>query len=193
MTAAPVPSPAAQRDWTASRLLALAAGALILIWITKRTVGLSLVPLLGILIAVKVQRGRGKRLSMFLSWFVASVSASLGIAGLMAFGFAQLPPGFLSKTLDSVIVAQQHAPPPKLPPVLEKMQRDDSATRVAQARAQEMARNPKFLGAMMVVGLVMGCAILGIILGTIAWTSGLLLAHGFTGSWPFQKELEPAY
>jgi hypothetical protein len=130
---------------------------------------------------------------MFLSWFVASLSASLGIAGFMLFGFSKLPPGFLSKTMDSVIVAQQHAPPPKLPPVLEKLQRDDSVSRAAREQAQAMVRNPKFLAPMLVVGMMMGCGILGVILGTVAWTSGLLLARGFTGAWPFQKEPEPAY
>lgn len=191
-TTGSAPPPQASAPWTPSRVLALAGGALILFWITKRSFGFSLVPLLGILIAVQVQRGRGKRVSMFLSWFVASLSASLGIAGFMLFGFSKLPPGFLSKTMDSVIVAQQHAPPPKLPPVLEKLQRDDSVSRAAREQAQAMVRNPKFLAPMIVVGMMMGCGILGIILGTISWVSGLLLARGFTGAWPFQKEIEPA-
>jgi hypothetical protein len=185
--------PELSAPWTPSRVLALAGGALILFWITKRSYGFSLVPLLGILIAVQVQRGRGKRVSMFLSWFVASLSASIGIAGFMVFGFSKLPPGFLSRTMDSVIVAQQHAPPPKLPPVLEKLQRDDSVSRAAREQAQAMVRNPKFLAPMIVVGMMMGCAILGIILGTISWASGLLLARGFTGAWPFRKEPEVAY
>ena len=185
------PRPRTNAPWTFSRLLALAAGAVILIWITRWTFGLALVPLLGILIAVKVQRGRGKRLSMFGSWLASAGAAAIAFAVISAFAYSRLPPGSLTKTLDSVMVAQQNAPQPKLPPILERMQRDDSVSRAARAQGEKLARDPKFLGTMMVFGMVMGSAIVASILGTVSWTSGLLLARGYTGEWPFRKELEP--
>jgi hypothetical protein len=97
--------------------------------------------------------------------------------------FVTLPAGSAGKikrVMDSTSVANSKAPPPAW---LERM----APEAAARSRAQQQMLNPTVNRALALWTTVMGgtfvWAILSILIGTLGWGAGLLLAFAFTGRW----------
>jgi hypothetical protein len=193
-TSAAPPAPPA--GWTLSRVLAFIAGALVLALILYLSRGMALVGLLAMLVLVRVQSGRGRRASRAGAWVSSCVACAAGIIVFMAYGVSKLPPGMMDQVMDSVRAQQQRTPPPTLPPALERLQPHDSASRAAQRAAQvqalQMVGSPAFMRYVMVIGMSLGAAMMGAILGTAAWAGAFLLARGYSGAWPLAAPPPPA-
>jgi len=186
----PVPSnPAAPSTaWTFARVLALLGGAVLSYIAIRYSRGIGLAGFLGVLLLVAVQGRRGRRASRGGAWLAACAASAGTIAVILTVGFAKLPSDMLSQMADSVRAAQRRGPPAALPPALQRLQPNDSASRAAAQAAQEQAMSvlssPVFLRGMTVFTIVMTSSILGVLLGTLAWGGGAMLTRGLRGFWP---------
>jgi hypothetical protein len=169
-------------------VLALIAGAILLYAAIRLSRGMALAGLLAMLLLIRVQSGRGRRATRPGAWVSCCAACAAGIIVFMAYGVSKLPPGMMDQVMDSVRAQQQRTPPPTLPPALERLQPHDSASRAAQRAAQvqalQMVGSPAFMRYVMVIGMSLGAAMMGAILGTAAWAGAFLLARGYSGAWP---------
>jgi hypothetical protein len=178
--------------WTPARVLALIVGATLLGLSVFVSRGMALVGLLAMLVLVRVQSGRGRRATRAGAWLSCCAACAAGIILISAVGFARLPAGMMDRAMnevrDSMRAQQRRTPPPTLPPALQRLQPQDSASRAAalavQVQAIAMVGSPGFMRYMVVAGISIGSAMAGMILGTAAWVAAFLLARGFSGVWP---------
>jgi hypothetical protein len=147
------------------------------------TMGGALVAVIGVLVAGVVAVRRGRTLGRRASW-VAAVAA-VGVALLVVAGFtvatssARHRAQFM-RTLDSASVESKKAPPPAW---MERMAPGADAS----SRAQEAMMGPKLSRGVAIWGAVVGGSMawvmISVMIGTLGWGAGLLLAFAFTGRW----------
>jgi hypothetical protein len=174
-----------RRPPAAIRVLAVLAGLTGLLVVGVFTLGLALVGALGVWVAAFVQRRRGQPSTRGTSWLGAAGLTSLAVAGLMAFGFSRLPPGFYEQTQRTAIEQQRH--PSEFSRRIGRIipgAVPDSAT---QARAEAVTRSKPVLWWGMAMGFLLGCTFLGALIGSAAWAPTVLLLYGATGRWPARR------
>lgn len=155
-------------------LFVLAGGMLV-------SFGTVLVAPLGMWIAARVQRRRGRVLRRGGSWLAAASATTLGLALLAAVAAWTAPTGTWSHTraaMDSASVAGSAAPPPAW------LQRIVPAVR---APVRPHRYSPALAMGLVIWSMGLGIVMFGALLGTVGWLAGLLFGFAGTGRWPGAK------
>lgn len=164
----------APRGGLAPRSGALVGGLVITIVALLMSAGVALLAPLGIWIAGRVQRRRGRALTGFGSWLAGTGSVVIGVLALALVIGASLPAGSwrrAGRELDAVR-ATQPAPPPAW------------VERIAPGSARRAAATPPPSRTAMIVNLALGFELFTVMLGTLGWGGAMLLGYGARGRWP---------
>jgi hypothetical protein len=183
LSGAPADPVATSRASTVMRVAVGLAGIVALAGASILTQRGALVAPVGMLVASAIASRRKRPLTRRASWLGAVVGVGVAIAVVVGLVFVTLPAGSAGKikrVMDSTSVANSKAPPPAW---LERM----APEAAARSRAQQQMLNPTVNRALALWTTVMGgtfvWAILSILIGTLGWGAGLLLAFAFTGRW----------
>jgi hypothetical protein len=168
------------------RIAALLAGVAILLVATVGSVGLVLLAPLGIWVTHRVQRARGRTVSLFDRWIGAVVGATIALLLVVA-GFAAMIPADtwreVRHSADSASVEAQKEPPPAW------------LRRVVPSASQPLPRSAQPLAVStiaMVWGVGIGVGMTGIMLGSVNWAGTMLLIFCVYGEWlPAPTAIDP--
>ena len=163
------------------RILALIAGAGILVSVAFVTFGSVLVAPIGMWVAAMVQRRRGKRYSRMAGFIGAVLACSLVFAGLYGFALTRLPSGFTEQVQQQASQRERE----RVPSVFEQALRRASTASAPQAvidkKAQEIGHSKAFIWWSTIVGGALAAGLAGLLLGSIGWAGGTLVLFGVTG------------
>jgi hypothetical protein len=147
------------------------------------TMGGAFVATIGMLVASAAATRRKRPLTRRASWIGAVAAAGVAILVATAVTFSAMPAGSVTKirrAVDSAQAASRNEPPPAW---LERM----APGEMARARVRQNAVSPTFSIAFTLWATAMGgvltWAIFSMMIGTLGWGAGLLLAFAFTGRW----------
>lgn len=161
------------------RLAALAAGLLLLAVGAFISLGAVLLAPVGMLIASRVQRARGRVLTRSQGWVVGAATVMLALlvaGGLVAAAVPRDAWRRVGEVADSASVAAAKEPPPAW---LERI-----APGATQQAAQAPPMSPTLERALMVWSIAFAVGLLGATFGTVGWAGGMLVGYGAAGRWP---------
>jgi hypothetical protein len=160
------------------RIAALVAGLAILLATSLPTIGVGLSAPLGIWVAHRIQRARGRTLGVWQSWIGAVSGATLALFVVGATIATMLPPGTwhtIRQTADSASAEAAKQPPPawvnRIAPPANRYSMPD------------FRGSPTLNTVTMVWGLALGVCVFGAVLGTVAWVGATLLVFCASGHW----------
>jgi hypothetical protein len=174
-----MPNVAESRAHLLGRVAALFGGLAILIGITIVSVGVAVCAPIGVWIAARFQRSRGRRFDAWGSWLSAVGAVTIALALIAAVVGTQLPPGTLDRvrhTADSAAAQAPRRPPPAW---LDRIVPGGSARYMASTPAAA----PPPAGVMMLFGLIIMIGVFGSIIGSIGWVASMLLVFSASGRW----------
>jgi len=163
---------------TAARVAAYFGGICILVVATVISLGSALVAPLGMLVVAKVQRSRGRILSVLGHWLTAVGSVMILFALLGTVGASVIPKASFEKfrrESDSISAKQ---PPPAW---IERMA-PGTSQRIAEQKRKPPSATAQNVG--MAFGAAFVVILFGLIFGSIGWVGGALIAVGVKGRWP---------
>jgi hypothetical protein len=158
------------------RVAALLAGVTILIGASVTMIGLALVAPLTVWLAYRIQRARGRSLSIWGSWMAAVTATLLTIVIVAGFFAARVPAGTwrsIRHAADSASAESAKLPPPAW---LNKL--------APNARRYPMPQSsPTLNAALFAWGLLLGGTLVAAVVGTVGWAGTMLLVLYRTGNW----------
>lgn len=165
--------------WTraAFRVLSGVSGAFILLAAGLFSFGAALAAPLGILVARRIARRKGRRLTRGASWLGAAVASSIAMAALFIALVTLLPDGTFQEMQEAAASAQAEDTtrssdwfsrtfPTVAPP--------DTAT-------LRLLESPEFIAIGVGIGFALGSVMFGAIAGSAGWLGTTLLGYAFQG------------
>lgn len=175
---------------TPVRVFSAIAGAVILLLIGSITIWLTLGALVGMAIAIRVQRARRGRATRRMSWLGAMAAAAVTLTAMMAFALSKAPPGTIGRLRDSLRTARDTTPVP-LPPWLERIAGGEERVRASREMAKQLEKSPVLLWWVAAVSITVTSALFGLLVGSVAWVGAMLGARGLAGRWPLAGARAP--
>jgi hypothetical protein len=159
------------------------AGLAALVAASMFTMGGAFVATVGMLVASAVATRRKRPLTRRATWIGAVMATGVAILVVTAVTVSAMPAGSLAQLrrgIDSSSAAGRNTPPPAW---LDRI----APEAAARSRAQQVRLGPTFSRAVELWTAAMGTVLLvvffSVIIGTLGWGAGLLLAFAFTGRW----------
>ena len=159
------------------RIAALLAGGTILLVAAVGSVGLVLVAPLGVWVTHRVQRARGRTVSLFDRWIGAVAATTIAMVLVAVALVAMIPRDTwrqVRQSADSASAEAQKQPPPAW---LRHMV--PAASQPVSASGQPLAVSTIAL----VWGIGIGVGMTGIMLGSVGWVGTMLLLFCVSGEW----------
>lgn len=167
------------------RALPAVAGVLTLVVGAIFTLGGALLAALGVWIAWLIARGRGKTLSLGMSWIAAVAPVALVLVAFGGWMVTKAPPGTMARIEHATDSAQANPPPP--PRWLERI----APGSTARANARRASGGAAFGVWALVVGTVIVTGMFSGFIGSVGWLGVLLLAYGINGRWIGAEPRQP--
>jgi len=159
-------------------ILLAVVGAAIVIVVARVTHGVALAALVGMAIPAAVQRKRARRATRALLWGGACIAVAITYSFVVARLYWAMPKGTLTAVIDSARKVQDTVTPPRMPEAVERAlggrERLEQGARLNRLWATSRVG---FLWAL-VMGTTIGLALIGIVVGTVAWAGTLLVMLG---------------
>jgi hypothetical protein len=163
------------------RILALIAGAALLVLVAMKTFGSVLVAPIGMWVAARIQRARGRGYTRVAGWVGAVLVSTLVMAGLFGYAVTRMPAGYLEEVQQATAQRQQERV--QHPSAIEEALRRASTATPSQAMVQkktdELAQSKAFIWWTMIVGGVLAAALAGLLLGSVGWAGATLVLFAF--------------
>ena len=159
------------------RIFALIAGGAILVLVAMKTFGTVLVALLGMWIAARIQRSRGRSYTRRAGWIGAVLACTLVMAGLFGYAITRMPAGFIEQVQQETTQRQRERErdPSAIEQALRRASTATASQAVVQKKTEELAQSKPFLWWTMIVGGVLAAAIAGLLLGSVGWVGSTLV------------------
>lgn len=168
----------------ATRLLAGAAGATILVLGSIVALGTPLLAIGGLLLVHALWRRRGRRLSPLTSWLAAAGSTAIVVALASAIGLGFISDDFREELRSAASSEQADAEPPawlqRVAPTTPEQRR------ATEERTERLFESDAFLYAMLVMITIMLAIMAGAAGGTLGWLGAVLLGYAALGRRPWR-------
>jgi ABC-type dipeptide/oligopeptide/nickel transport system permease component len=176
----------------ALRLASGLGGVVIMLTSALFTLGASLAAPIGILVAQRRARRKGRPLTRGAAWlsavFASIITVALGLIVLVAFTPASAWREIQKGTAEARVAQDTLHSPAWITKVFPRTAQSDSV-------AQKVANSPGFLLVVFAVGVLFTCAFFGALGGTAGWMGSVLLSYAFWGSligWGSAGEVRPS-
>lgn len=173
-------SPAA----VALRVLGAIAGGLLALVIALISFGTVIAALAGMWLAGRVQRRRGRPATRLGAWLGACIAMTVvSGAGYLYLQTTFPPDKTLSAVLDKEKATMDTMHSPELPPELERMLGGRERYERSQHISRALVGSKPLMMWSITVGLILACALYGLIFGSVLWGAVMLSARGILGVW----------
>jgi len=166
------------------RILALLSGAAILALVAMMTVGTVLAAPIGMWVAAKIQRARGRCFTRRAGWIGAVSACALLMAGLIGFAMTRMPSDFMATVQQQAAQREQEREPSAVEQALRRVSNANVSQAAMERKTRELAHSKAFLWWTMIVGGALGAGLGGLLLGSVGWAGSTLVLFGATGRGP---------
>ena len=162
------------------RLLAILAGAALLVALGTRSIGLALVAPTGMWAAYAVLRERGRSYTRRAGWLGAVIACSLVTAGFIATTLLRMPDGYIDSVRQQAELRRER-PPSAIEQALRNVSSASPPPAVVAEKTRELVRSKAFMWWTVVMTVSVGSAVLGLLAGSVGWAATTLVLIGISG------------
>lgn len=163
------------------RILALIAGAGILVSVAFVTFGSVLAAPIGMWVAAIVQRARGRRYSRPAGFIGAVLACSIVFAGLFGFAIVRMPSGFMAQVRQQAAQREKERKPSSFEQALRRASTATAQQAAVEKKTRELSQSRAFFWWSTIVGGALAAGLVGLLLGSVGWAGGTLVLFGARG------------